>query len=255
MTRKWRRLATPAVALLVALSVAGCAGSSAPAPPPASVGARVDRPVPAAIQRLALTTSTGARTSLAALHGKFVVLTDFLTLCGEVCPMTSANMNQMARAVSHDGLAGKVVFVEVTVDPQRDTPARLAAYRALYPAAAGWVLARMAPGDLATFCHFFGIAYMRTKESSPPDLDWLTHKPLGYDVAHQDALVYLDARGHERFVMLGPPNAGRVAPPSTLASFLDAQGRSALAKPPPFSWTVAQGLRAVSWLLGRTVKS
>lgn len=211
--------------------------------------------MPAAIQRLELTTSTGTRTSLAALHGRVVVLTDFLTLCGEVCPMTSANMNQMARAVNQDGLDGKVVFVEFSVDPQRDTQARLAAYRALYPAAAGWVLARLAPADLAVFCHFFGVAYMRTKEGSPPDLDWLTHKPLTYDIAHQDALVYLDARGHERFVMLGPPNAGRVAPPSTLAGFLDAQGRSALAKPSPFSWTVTQGLQAVGWLLGRTVKS
>jgi hypothetical protein len=41
----------------------------------------------------------------------------------------------------------------------------------------------------------------------PPGTDWLTGRPLSYDVAHQDALVYLDARGRERFLVVGSPNA------------------------------------------------
>lgn len=253
-TRYHRQLLV-AAALLAAISVAACGGASDPPAPASSLGARADRPVPAAVAHLQLTTSSGAHTSLAALRGKVVVLTDFLTLCGEVCPMTTANMNQLARAVTRQGLAEKAVFVEVTVDPQRDTLARLAAYRALYADVSNWLVTRMDPTDLAAFCHFFGISYERTPEASPPNLDWLTHTPLTYDIAHQDALVFIDAGGHERFVMLGPPNAGApTTVPTRLSSFLDVQGEGQLTRPPAYSWTVPQALQAVSWLLGRRVQ-
>ena len=242
-----------AAAVIAALALAGCSSAGDPAAPPSSVGAQANRAVPASVRNLTLTTSSGAHTSLAALRGKVVVLTDFLTLCGEVCPMTTANMNQLARAVTRAGLGDKAVFVEVTVDPQRDTLARLTAYRALYPDVGNWLVARMEPADLAAFCRFFGIAYERTTEATPPGIDWLTHKPLAYDIAHQDALVFIDPRGNERYVMLGPPNAGTMAPPSPLTTFLDEQGLAQLRGPVSYSWTVPQAMQAVSWLLGRSV--
>ncbi|MGH3495575.1 MAG: SCO family protein, partial [Sciscionella sp.] len=199
--------------------------------------------------------STGARTSLSALRGKVVVLADFLTLCGEECPMTSANMNQMARTASNDGLAGKVVFVEVTVDPQRDTPARLAAYRKLYGASRNWMLLTTTSSNLKAFCQYFGVFYKKTKEGNPPDVDWLTHKPLRYDIAHQDAVVFIDKQGHERFVILGNANTEGKSPPRTLSKFLDDEGRKNLNHPGPLSWTVPEGLGVVSWLLGENVKT
>jgi hypothetical protein len=44
-------------------------------------------------------------------------------------------------------------------------------------------------------------------EDSPPGTDWLTGRTLPYDIAHQDALIYLDAGGRDRFVVVCSPNA------------------------------------------------
>lgn len=256
MTLRLLRVIAPLVAVAVAASaLAACSTGDPPGQPPPSLGDPIERPVPAAVRSLVFTTSTGAQVSLAALHGKVVVLTDFLTLCGEECPMTSANMNQMARAAAKDGFGDKVVFVEVTVDPQRDTPARMAAYREMFGAADDWLLVTTTPSNLKAFCQFFGIFYEKTKEGNPPDTDWLTGKPLTYDVAHQDAVVFLDSSGSERFVILGNANTQGSAPPPTLASFLDEQGQQNLASPGPMSWTVPGGLRVVSWLLGKDVRT
>ncbi|MGH3245823.1 MAG: SCO family protein, partial [Trebonia sp.] len=231
--------------------LAGC--GDPPGAPPASSGATADRPVPASIANLTFTTSGGARISLSDLRGKVVVLADFLALCGEECPMTSANMNLMARAVSQDGQAGQVAFVEFTVDPARDTPARLAAYRKLYGPASDWILMTTTPSNLKAFARYFGIFYEKTKEGNPPDIDWLTHKPLTYDIAHQDAVLFLDKQGHERVALLGQADTHGQAPPPALGKFLDAEGRKNLTDPGPLSWTVPQGLQVVSWLLGKEV--
>lgn len=244
------------VALLAAAAatapLAGC-GADPPGPPPASEGTTVDRPVPASVANLSFTTSSGTQVSLSALRGKVVVLADFLTLCGEVCPMTSANMNLMARTAARDGLAGQVVFVEFTVDPGRDTPARLASYRNLYAKAGNWLLLTTSPSNLAKFSKYFGVFYTKTKEDSPPETDWLTGKPLTYDIAHQDAVIFLDKQGHERFLLLGNANTQGKAPPATLNNFMDAEGHKNLTDPGPLSWTVPEGLQATSWLLGKKV--
>lgn len=253
MVKKHRRaIAAFLAAAAVAALLAGCGGDP-PGKPPASEGATVNRPVSSSIENVPFTTSTGARMSLSDLRGKVVVLADFLTLCGEVCPMTSSNMNRMARTVAKDHLGSKVVFVEFTVDPGRDTPARLAAYRNLYPKASNWILVTTTPSNLAKFSKYFGVYYAKTKEDNPPDIDWLTGKPLTYDIAHQDAVIFLDKQGHERFLVLGNANTQGAAPPTTLDKFLDAEGKKDLKNPGPLSWTVPEGLQAVSWLVGKQV--
>jgi len=109
--------------------MAGCGGSTgAPGPPSAYLGTVVDRPVPAGIADLPLTTDAGRPTSLGAWHGQVVVLADFLTLCQGTCPLTTGNLLVMDRAVMAAGLGRRVRFAELTVDPERDTPARLRAY-------------------------------------------------------------------------------------------------------------------------------
>lgn len=253
--RMARVVALLASALLVAMAAIGC-GSSRPDPPPPDLGTTVDRAVPASIRHLPLITSSGKRTDLAAYHGKTVVLGDFLTLCQEICPMTSANFLRMAQAVSKTGERDNVVFLEVTVDPQRDTPARLAAYRKLFPAPPNWVLATAAPRDLAKLWKYFGVFYQRTTGESheePAALDWWTHQPLAFDVAHQDAVVFLDPDGHQRFLMLGNPNARGGSLPSTLDVFLSSRGRRNLDHPGQLAWSARDGLRVVGWITGTQI--
>lgn len=205
----------------------------------------------ASIASLPLTDDTGRTTDLGALRGRVVVLTDFLTLCQEVCPLTSANFAAMDRAVTAAHLEGKVQLVELTVDPERDTPARLQAYRKLFEAPANWSLLTGSPQVVAQIWSWFHVYYERVPEGSPPATDWWTGRPLTYDVDHEDVLAFLDTAGHERFVIDALPDArGRPLPPAMRAS-LDALGRQNLAKPAGDAWTAPQALGVLSWMVGR----
>ena len=193
--RRWTGLLAAAVLAVTVLAVTACASGPGPPPPPSAyLGTVADTPVPASVADLSLTTDTGQVTSLAAWPGQVVVLADFLTLCQETCPLTTGNLLTMDRAVMAAGLGRRVRFVELTVDPGRDTPSRLRAYRKLIGAPANWSLLTGRPAVVARIWRYFGVRYQRVAEGTPPGTDWLTGRPLSYDVDHQDALVYLDGR-------------------------------------------------------------
>ena len=234
-----------------ALLMAACSGPAAPGPPSAYLGTVMDKPVPDSVARLPLTTDTGQVTSLAALHGQVVVLADFLTLCQETCPLTTGNLLTMDRAVAAAGLGHRVRFAELTVDPGRDTPARLRAYRSLVGAPANWSLLTGQPGVIERIWAYFGVGYQRVAEDSPPATDWLTGKPLSYDVTHQDVLIYLDANGRERFLVNGSPDATGAPIAPALRRFLSSQGRTDLSHPDASTWTAGQALGPIAWLTGR----
>ena len=207
--------------------------------------------MPDSIAELPLTADTGRATSLAAMHGQVVVLADFLTLCQETCPLTTGNLLMMDRAVAAAGLGRRVRFAELTVDPGRDMPARLRAYRTLVGAPANWSLLTGRPDVIERIWRYFGVWYQRVAEDSPPGTDWLTGKPLSYDITHQDVLIYLDASGRERFGVVGSPNAAGAPVPPALRRFLSAQGRADLSHPDASTWTAAEALSPIAWLTGR----
>jgi cytochrome oxidase Cu insertion factor (SCO1/SenC/PrrC family) len=83
----------------------------------------------------------------------------------------------------------------------------LRAYRMLVGAWANWSLLTGRPDVIKRIWRYFGVWYQRAAEGSPPGVDWLTGTPLSYDITHQDALIYLDASGRDRFLVVGSPNA------------------------------------------------
>ena len=234
----------PAAAVVGVAIGAAFALAGGPAKPPLA-GEAVDRPVPA----LALLDEHGGTTSLAAFRGKVVVMAPFLTLCHEVCPLTTAAFQGLRRDVARAGRGDRVVFVEVSVDPWRDSPARLRAFARL--TRTGFPLLTGTRAQLARFWRFFGVYSMRTREGRPPDTDWLTGKPLTFDVAHTDGLFLIDARGHERIVDVGMPVLGGRLP-GTLSKLLNAQGRANLAHPEA-GWTPRQAADDLGRLLGRRI--
>jgi protein SCO1 len=238
-----------------ALAVTACAsGPGVPGPPSAYLGTVVDTQVPVSVADLPLVTDAGQVTSLAAWHGQVVVLTDFLTLCQETCPLTTGNLLMMDRAVMAAGLGRRVHFVELTVDPNRDTPSRLRAYRKLIGAPANWSLLTGRPAVIGQIWRYFRVWYQRVAEGTPPGTDWLTGRALSYDVDHQDTLVYLDARGQERFVVTGNPNATAASIAPALRRFLSGQGRADLSHPDASTWTAAEALSPIAWLTGQAIQ-
>jgi protein SCO1/2 len=227
----------------------GC-DNSRPSASPASLGTAFSKPIPADIAQLALVDDSGHATTLAAFRGQYVVLTDFLSLCQDVCPLTSSNFAAIDRSIAAAHLQPRVQLIELTVDPQRDTPARLHAYRQIFHAPANWSLLTATPAVVAEIWKFFGAYYQHIPEDQPPGIDWLTGRPLTYDVDHSDVLAFLDPAGQERFVIVGLPNTQGRPIPAEMQRFLSDLGRTHQLHPAANTWTATQALQVLSWLIG-----
>jgi protein SCO1 len=82
-----------------------------------------------------LVDAEGRPFSLASLKGKAVLVSFVYTTCNGTCPMTTARMDRVRRALQDEGLWGRsVAFVSITLDPARDTPEALARYARAYRA-------------------------------------------------------------------------------------------------------------------------
>jgi protein SCO1/2 len=178
-----------------------------------------------------------------------VVLAPFLSLCQDECPLITAAFISLQHDVQAAGLSHRVAFVEATVDPVRDSVARLAAYQREF--GADWDLWTGTPAQMATFWKPFGVSYQFVSEEQPAKTDWWTGKPLTYDVVHTDGYILIDAGGRERFVDASAPNIPNLSP--KLKALLNEGGVQALSHPGPTSWTTADVLTALSWVLGTNV--
>jgi protein SCO1/2 len=198
---------------------------------------------------------TGKQVDLGSFAGKVVVISDVMTLCQETCPLDTANVVAAARAVERAGLGSKVEFLSITVDPVRDTPTRLAAYRRLFtPVPADWVTLTGTPSSIAGLWKRLGVYTKKVPDTPPAPRDWLTGKPLTYDITHSDELFFLDQRTHERLLLDGAPHlAPGTKLPRTLNRFLDATGHRNVTHPDPTAWTLPQELHALAWLTGHPI--
>ncbi|HEX6443453.1 MAG TPA: SCO family protein [Streptosporangiales bacterium] len=257
MTVSRRRLRPVAlVALLAAVACGGRAAAQPPAPS-SNIGTRIDRALPSSLLRLPLQDAAGRRTSLARYAGKVLVVDDAMTLCQETCPLDTANLVATARKVDRAGLAGRVEFVSITVDPRRDTVPQLAAYRKLFaPTPSNWTTLTGSPAVVNRLWDYLGVYRKRVPEGRPPAHNWRTGKTLHYDVEHSDDVFFINGRGHLRFLIDGPGDVRPGTPlPPAMRRFLDADGRHNLAHPDAGAWTVPQALQVVSWLTGKKVGS
>jgi protein SCO1/2 len=229
--------------------LAACGGSSDPPPaPPASQGIVQDRVVP----DISLISSAGTATSLADYRGKDIVMAPFLSLCQDECPLVTGAFIALQRDVRAAGLGSKVVFMEISIDPARDSPARLAAYSKEF--GADWVLATGTPPNLDALWKFFGVSVQIVPEDQPAKIDWWTGKPLTYDVDHTDGYFLINATGRERFSDSNPPNL-RGHLNKGLTGLLNAGGMKNLDEQSSPNWTLNQALTSIGWLVGRFIPS
>jgi cytochrome oxidase Cu insertion factor (SCO1/SenC/PrrC family) len=214
-------------------------------PPSASIGDQMDRAVPASLLDASFTDQEGRSVTLRQFAGKAIFLVPFLTSCQEECPVTTGALLALERELAAQHLTPKAAIVEVTVDPGRDTPQRMAAYAKL--TGVTWPLLTASPATLTKLWHFFGIYYQVVPEGSPAGIDWETGKPYCYDVNHSDGFVLLNPALRERFVAAGMVSGATV--PKALRRLLDAQGVYDLKHPGGGSWTVDQAFNAIDWVL------
>jgi len=136
-------------------------------------------PEPRALADVPLVDDSGNPTHLAALSGNFTLLFFGFTNCPDVCPLTlkvlaDARAEIVRRAPR---LAPRVVFV--SVDPNRDTPERIAAYLDAFDPEFAGVTA--ADDDLQPLLDALGVAVERHM-----------HGGANYNVVHNSAIYVLD---------------------------------------------------------------
>jgi protein SCO1/2 len=204
-------------------------------------GTILDVPIPAQLLDIQLTSATGKKFTLASLKGKTIVLTDFLTLCNEICPMTSVNMREIGDAFTKSHLANSAIGLEVTVDPKRDTPSRLKAYQTLF-SDPSWTVATGSATGISTLWSWFGV-YASVVKPDDDVIDWMTGKQITYDVDHSDAIVIIGPNLHWRWLDLGAPAVtnpkAKGVVPTKLYTYLSTTGKTNLVKPEQPFWSTA----------------
>jgi cytochrome oxidase Cu insertion factor (SCO1/SenC/PrrC family) len=243
-----RGASIPLLLVVLATALAACGSSGDPPAPSASQGIVENRAIP----DIPLISSSGAPTSLGQYRGKDIVMAPFLSLCQDECPLVTGAFIALQRDVRAAGLEKKVVFMEITVDPGRDSAARLAAYSKEF--GADWVIATGTPANLDALWKFLGVSVQIVPEEQPAKIDWYTGTPLTYDVDHTDGYFLIDGSGHERFSDSNPPDLhGQLD--QKLKGLLNAGGIRNLDDQAAPNWTVGEALSSLSWLVGRTIPS
>jgi protein SCO1 len=98
-------------------------------PPSAPSRLAIIRPAP----DFTLTDSDGKQVTLAQFRGKVVFVSFVFTTCSGSCPATTARLAKVQEALARRAdLRDRVQLVSITLDPERDTPARLRDYMHLY---------------------------------------------------------------------------------------------------------------------------
>ncbi|MBS0376818.1 MAG: SCO family protein [Proteobacteria bacterium] len=162
-------------ALLTGLAVlAAPSRAAAPAAPPAADphAAHHAAPAPAplpggSLYQLGarLEASDGTRLELAALRGRPVVVTMFYSTCTSVCPMLTLAM-QRALAALDPGEQAAVRFVMVSLDAERDDPARLAEFAQSHHLGAPFLVAHAGAADVRAIAAALGIRYRQLPDGS-----------------------------------------------------------------------------------------
>lgn len=260
------------VSLGVALLVAPAgAPTTTPKQPPSSVGAATETALAPRVATARFENQDGTLETLRGLKGKTVLIVPFLTLCSDTCPFTTGNLLQLQSKLDADGVKN-VEVVAISVDPYRDTLARIRAYAKLIganfqvwtelgptttPVLTKKDLAEKSPvgsGDinanLLTLEKFFGWSVQVVAQGEPPSTDWMApHETLTYDINHSDGFWIVDSAQRVRFASGDlPAFTGTLA--RVLATFMDY--KSNIYDDPVYKggWTPLEALQALEWVVG-----
>ena len=130
----------------------------------------------------------GSDFRLSALRGKVVVLEFGFTHCPAVCPASLATLAQARQKLGPHADRLQVVFV--SVDPERDTPARLKSYLAQFDKS--FIGLTGTPEQMAAIRKDYGIT--ATKFPAPAGQG-------GYQMGHSSYLYFIDRKGMLRALM------------------------------------------------------
>lgn len=147
----------------------------------ASCGSADELPEILVVSDFELTDHHGQRFASDRLDGHVWIASFVFTSCRDVCPLLTNQVANLHRRVSQP----EVRFVSVSVDPEVDTPERLAEYAGRYGADERWVFLTGEPREVRRVV----TQILRVAMGERNDVAG------GYDIAHSEQLLLVDARG------------------------------------------------------------
>jgi protein SCO1/2 len=154
-------------------------------------------PEPRVISPFKLAAQDGKPFDLESLKGKWTFVYFGYTYCPDVCPTTLAELARAKKLLDQAGLSAQYVFV--SVDPQRDTPKRLAQYVAFFDP--GFVGATGSDEALTALTRQIGVAY-----SFPEGT-----RGASYAVDHSSIVALFDPDARLHAVFTPPQEAEGIA--------------------------------------------
>jgi protein SCO1/2 len=140
----------------------------------------------ATLPAFTLTDQTGHDFGTRELTGKVWVSDFIFTACQEACPLLSQRMQEIARRTKH--LGPDFHLVSISVDPERDTPARLAEYAARYGASPVRWSFLTGPADALEQTVTGGFKVGMGREAFTPD----GGGPTFWEIFHGENIVLVD---------------------------------------------------------------
>ena len=130
------------------------------------------------------TAADGKSFQLDKLSGKPTVVAMVYTSCQYVCPLTVQNIKRIERALGA-AQAGKANFALFSLDPERDTPAKLTEFAKLHAiTSASWTLAQGNASSIRRLAVMLGIKYKKIDSG---------------DYEHDATISILDSNGVIKF--------------------------------------------------------
>jgi protein SCO1 len=146
-----------AVALALIIAASGCAREAA-GDYPASNGNNC-------LPDVSLIDQHGQAISLASLKGKPVLIDFIYTSCASTCPVLTSKIAAVARELGP--ALNTVTIVSITLDPEHDSPAQLAAYAKSQTAdSKSWLFLTGKPADIDQVLAAFKLRRMRESDGS-----------------------------------------------------------------------------------------
>ncbi len=121
--------------------------------------------------------------------GKTTVISFIYTHCPDVCPAITANMKNIQAELDD---TTDIRFVELTFDPERDTPSALAKYKKLYDLNDQFSLLTGSSSEIDSLLNRLNIVAEKTQ------IDSLQQDSSDYFMNHSNTIYLMDKQGRIR---------------------------------------------------------